>query len=384
MPISILQLLDLIIALVLLMFVPIGYWRGALREWVTCAGILLGLLLAIGWSGSWGPAFSTLLQQDAKLASFTVGAIVFLLIVLFVGYGSGVTLPYRPDLSIANRLLGAAVGLGNGMLIMSGLLQLMQLHLFTGNNSSPLHTARLSILLTEQVRWVYLFLVMVLLGLIIAGLVRRVLEGTPILEEYSPLGRLPLSQQADATSERSAPILALPAPATTGAANDDPETTSLLPTASTDVVSATGIVGEGITGDGAASSAEEAPLIPAPAGPLPIPFRTPIAQIVNLARRQAPSGTATRASAPATPPKATSEAAATPAPPDEHMPTEEPDAEPTPAVSLHTAVEAAEPVEGKKGCCPICGSAIRAEAKFCGVCGHLLFEQEQRQIARQL
>ena len=132
------QVLDLLLILVLVMFVPIGFWRGALREWLALAGIALGGALAAEWASAWGGDLAALLGLDRRLADFAVGIAFLLAVTLLVGYGSGVALPYRPDLSWPNRALGAALGLVNGCLILSGALRIMQRHLFDDAGDSPL------------------------------------------------------------------------------------------------------------------------------------------------------------------------------------------------------------------------------------------------------
>ena len=60
------------------MFVPIGLWRGALREWIALAGITFGSLLAAKWANPWGNDLAALSGMDPKLAHFTVAALFFL------------------------------------------------------------------------------------------------------------------------------------------------------------------------------------------------------------------------------------------------------------------------------------------------------------------
>lgn len=216
MPVSIPQVLDLLLALVLVMFVPIGLWRGALREWMTLAGILVGWIMQVEWSGSssWGGDLAVLLKLDPTLASFFVAALLFLGTTLIVGYGSGVMLPYRPDLSSPNRAFGACLGLGNGVLILSGLLRIMDQTLFGGQAGSPLRLSGLGEFLIVYVGWAYLLILIVLLGGIVAGVAAR-LSGRPaLLDEF-----LPYSEPVSAWQENgvaATPWSATPEPAWNG------------------------------------------------------------------------------------------------------------------------------------------------------------------------
>ena len=72
MPFSIAQVFDLLLALIIVMFVPIGLWRGALREWIALAGIGLGAALAAEWSAPWGSDLADLYALDPRMARFAV------------------------------------------------------------------------------------------------------------------------------------------------------------------------------------------------------------------------------------------------------------------------------------------------------------------------
>lgn len=199
MPITITQALDLIMVLVLVMFIPIGLWRGALREWITCIGAVFGLLLADAAGTRWGDGFARLSNMDPQLAGFTVATGFFLATTLLIGYGGGITIPYRADLSWTNRGIGAALSFGNGFLILGGLLHLMQGRLFDGRGNSPLHTATLAaFLIDSSVAWIYLGLFIILLLCVILGLARRLNDGSSLFEEYSPIYQV--TSQGDWTS----------------------------------------------------------------------------------------------------------------------------------------------------------------------------------------
>ena len=68
-------------------------------KWVACAGIAFGALLAEATGGRWGEGFAHFANMDPKLGSFAVATTFFLASTLLIGYGGGLALPYRPDLS---------------------------------------------------------------------------------------------------------------------------------------------------------------------------------------------------------------------------------------------------------------------------------------------
>lgn len=371
MPITITQALDLPVAVVLIMFIPIGLWRGALREWVACAGIVLGILLADAAGTRWGDGFEQFANMDPKLGSFTVATGFFLASVLLIGYGGGLALPYRPDLSWSNRGLGALLGLGNGFLIISGLLRLMQARLFDGRSNSPLHTAALAAFLIDaSIAWVYLGLFLSLLLCVILGLIRRLNDGAPLLEEYNPIYRVapqgdrasaarwePQSPSADTWSAEAAG----PIPATL---TQETQVLRLV------TVPSTATARE--PGNG---------LAPPPAG-----AKQAAPQVADLDRPAPRPATAIPASL-------TEHRRDTERPsliieqPNTHdVPTLIPrpiaDTLPTTGARQNrevTVLESAAPATN----CPICGALLAEKTRFCSNCGHIIGAAERRQIARQ-
>lgn len=350
MPITITQALDLPVAVVLLMFIPIGLWRGALREWVACAGIALGILLAEAAGTRWGESFAQLTNMDPKLGSFAVATGFFLASALLIGYGGGLALPYRPDLSWSNRGLGALLGLGNGFLIIGGLLRLMQERLFDGRSNSPLHTAAFAAFLIDtSIAWVYLGLFLSLLLCVILGLVRRFSDGTPLLEEYSPVYQV--TPQGDWASAPTTPA----------------QETQVLR-----------LVTAPVTATAKAPASEH---VPPPAG-----TKQAAPQVANLDRPTPRPATTTPA------PRAARDHDTERAPLIIEQPrkNDSPTLIPCPAAAANTPTEtrqqrdvASPESSAPRTTCPICSAPLAEQAHFCSNCGHITGAAERRQIARQ-
>ena len=387
-PITISQVLDLLMALVLIMFVPIGLWRGALREWLTLAGITLGLLLAGTWAGPWGTDLAAATGRDQNLTSFFVAIAFFLGTTLIVGYGGGITLPYRPDLTGTNRFLGALLGLGNGTLILSGILQIMQRNLFAGRSESPLKTASLATFLIDSVGWVYLGLFAIFIGCIVAGLARRWTEGTPLLEEYAPTygssGRNEWEQQ-ETWSPTVPPVKPTTNPARQPVAAESQQATTVL-----QIVPNT------------PAERQQTPKSAAPVAPQADPA-APTLQITDIARRQATPAAlpanvtsianhngrpaAERPTGETQPPRKPAAMRAGDAPTLVPRPNNAGDA---PTLVPRPAKDAAPPhatppeteVTGGR-VCGSCGASAAPNARFCLTCGHIIGAAEKRQIARR-
>lgn len=390
MPITISQALDLLMALVLVMFVPIGLWRGALREWVALAGITFGSLLAGKWADPWGNDLATLSGMDAQLARFTIAALFFLGTALIVGYGGGITLPYRPDLTWTNRFLGALLGLGNGVLILSGILGIMRDYLFAGRDDSPLIASGLAQFLLDDVAWAYLGLLAVFVCCVLIGLVRRWTDGSPLMEEYGPVYQAaPRDTWATADWGPTPPPEEVWANGTTGRHADE----SLQETAALQVVPPP-------TPEPVARAPLSA-MPPMPARPAPVESTPAAPRIVDIVRPSprtqpglatpralnitpitANSGkreTAPRDTGPLPVPPANGPAAQDDAPTIVPRRTGQQEA-PPPAPAAEAPI--VEPVPGGV-VCGVCGTTAAPRARFCLTCGHIIGEPERRQVARQ-
>lgn len=377
MPLSIPRVLDLLMAFIIVMFVPIGLWRGALREWMALGGIVLAGVLAGEWAGAGGDTFAAWASVDQRVARFAVGSLAFVVVTLVVGYGSGVALPYRPDLTWPNRFLGAALALGNGSLILSGVLRIMQRFLFDNAATSPLLTSSFANYSITSIGWTYLLLACLLIVVVSAGLRRR-WGGLPaLLDEFVP---------GDYDEEVSswgvnAPVGAMGSQARTYAEPDDesswqesrPAIGAAFAAQETDVLqlpwAARPESGGTVSPSDGADGAAELPT------PIPTPRAAP--NVVTIVRPIRPSAVLDGAE-----------------PRDREDPTEPVTVTPPPAREAHHhEVDVAPPVtagspvvtNGERSlaaanACSVCGAELGSASRFCGACGHIRGVTERRAV----
>ncbi len=179
---------DFVLPAILLLFIPLGFWRGLIRELLTFVGISLASVTVLLWTPSWVRVLSNTFRAD--LPSLQVAAQIggFAAITLIAGYGSSL-LPLRfPTANGWLRSLGALVGLLNGSLILSFMLQFIYFYFVAVNTRpNPIASSVVPWNLANWAGWFYLGLALVTtlavalsalarVLLALAGLARRPVE----------------------------------------------------------------------------------------------------------------------------------------------------------------------------------------------------------------
>src|SRR5918998_995500 len=108
--------LDALLVFIILLFVPIGLWRGAVREAIVAAAILLGAALAGAWARPWGDDLATRTAFEAPTGRFVVAVAALVLCTVCLGYGGGAA--WRGDQpGTFGRLIGGVLAALNGVLL---------------------------------------------------------------------------------------------------------------------------------------------------------------------------------------------------------------------------------------------------------------------------
>ncbi|MCM8750095.1 zinc ribbon domain-containing protein [Thermomicrobiaceae bacterium CFH 74404] len=175
-------LLDVLLLILLALFVPIGFWRGAQREVLVTLGVLLGVVLGEFWAGPWGQDLATRSGLSENGGVFLVAMLFLVGSTFLVGYGLGAAL-IMPAPGLAGRLAGALVAAGNGALLLGFSLRDIRIFLLQ-NDVGLFDRAIVARLLSESLGWL-------LLGGAIAFLpviVYLALFGQgPVAVEYEPM-----------------------------------------------------------------------------------------------------------------------------------------------------------------------------------------------------
>jgi uncharacterized membrane protein required for colicin V production len=114
-------LLDILLGLVILLFVPFGIRRGAAKEAIVSAGIFLGATLAERFGQSWGSELSARVALAPGAANFAASALLLFGATFLLGYGGGAALGVlRPGM--LSRLVGGLLAAFNATLLLTYLL----------------------------------------------------------------------------------------------------------------------------------------------------------------------------------------------------------------------------------------------------------------------
>ncbi len=162
-------LLDGLLLLVVLLFIPIGLWRGGVREAIVAGGIVLGGALAGSWARPWGDDLASQLDLRPQTARFLVALAALLGATLCVGYAGGAALrPGAPGL--LGRVAGGLLAGLNGLLLLGYGLGFLDQYVLEPKTVPALSDGLVSRFLMHQLGWVLLALVV----LIVVGILTAV------------------------------------------------------------------------------------------------------------------------------------------------------------------------------------------------------------------
>lgn len=170
-------LLDILLGLIILLFVPFGVRRGVAKEAIVSGGLLLGAAVAAAWAESAGDDLADWLDLGSETARFTVAAAALGGGALILGYGGGAALG-RLRQGVLARLTGGLLAALNGALLLAYLLAFVQRFLRPGRDPGVVDDGVVGRALVRELDWLLLgaaaaMALCVVLGLIVTGFRRR-------------------------------------------------------------------------------------------------------------------------------------------------------------------------------------------------------------------
>lgn len=160
--------------LVIVVFTVLGTVRGALREAILAAAIVLASFTNLQWGDEWGQGLADLpFGWDRNTAQFGVTLAVLWLVVVVIGYGLGTYLP-RGRLSPGFRLGGALLGLASGAAVAGASLRYAFAYLDNAQSTSAFYTNPFSQGLMIWAAWYPIVLAVIGAIVVLMGPLRRV------------------------------------------------------------------------------------------------------------------------------------------------------------------------------------------------------------------
>lgn len=128
--------LDFLLVIIFLMMVPIGFYRGGVRELCVSGGLMLGILLSREWGDRWSTLFERLFDMTASSATFLMSVVITFGVTALVGYGGSAALSWRPG--PGGRIYGAYLALLNAMIATGYLINLYGEYIVPSSNEKPI------------------------------------------------------------------------------------------------------------------------------------------------------------------------------------------------------------------------------------------------------
>jgi hypothetical protein len=194
--------LDALLVLILIMLVPIGMYRGGLREVCSAAGLMLAYLVAVSWSTRWGNWVADRTGIDDGVSRFSVAVVILVVVTGVVGYGAATAFPYHPG--PGGRLYGGLIALFSGTLFLAAMIQFVLQDLYDGTTPALIRDSYLARLLATGFD-------NVLLGVTVATMLATLFG--MLVRERSTDDLVPAAITPSAVARRPAPVpVAAPEP----------------------------------------------------------------------------------------------------------------------------------------------------------------------------
>ena len=159
-------LLDILLLILIALFVPIGFWRGAHREVLVTFGILFGAALADAWARPWGHDLAGMTSLRDTGGAFMVSVLFLIGSTFLLGYGAGAALPV-PRPGLWSRFFGALIAGGNGALLLSYALRDIRLYLLADQGTGFLDRSLVAQFLSTGIGWLLMIGTVIFLPIVI-------------------------------------------------------------------------------------------------------------------------------------------------------------------------------------------------------------------------
>ena len=206
-------LLDALLVLVMLLFVPFGVRRGAAKEAMVSAGILFGGMIANTWAERGGAELAARFGVDPRVAPFALALAALFGGLFILGYGGGAALGHVTQ-GWLSHLVGGILAIVNAGLLLTFVLTFLDRFL---DLPAALQAGYIAPALLTRFDWIQLFAAGGLVLLVLLGIVVSVSrqQGQPRPVAVVPARQRPVrlaSEPADSKFEPDVPPSSGPRP----------------------------------------------------------------------------------------------------------------------------------------------------------------------------
>lgn len=147
-------ILDSLLVLILALLIPIGAYRGGIREGFTAAGLLLGVAISAEWAVVWGDWVADNSRLAEGPARFLIASALLTVATIGVGYGSAAAFAYCPG--PGGRLYGALLAATTGAVFLSYVLDYVITFLFNGDRPALIEDSYVAFAFSVGTGWILL------------------------------------------------------------------------------------------------------------------------------------------------------------------------------------------------------------------------------------
>jgi hypothetical protein len=197
-------ILDVLLVLIVLLSMPLGFWRGVNREIFVAAAILLGMTLAATWNERWGGRVADWLSTGHAMGRFLAAMGLIGVSTLIIGYGGGALAARGARIGRWGRLTGAALAAATGVVLLALALRYTDQDLSGTYSLDVLHDGMISGFLIEHFTWI--------LAALGGAAVLTVIVGAIVLVVFPPGADLPAVEavpppdRGDSLRDRRRPV----------------------------------------------------------------------------------------------------------------------------------------------------------------------------------
>jgi hypothetical protein len=151
--VNVFVILDILLLILIVLPIPIGFWRGAQREAFVTLGILFGATISDWWARPWGGDLAAMSGLRDTAGAFMVAMLFLVGATFLLGYGTGAALPMPPSGLIA-RIFGGVIAGANSALLFSFTLRNIRIFLLNDQDGNFLNHTLLAQFLSTGVGWI--------------------------------------------------------------------------------------------------------------------------------------------------------------------------------------------------------------------------------------